>query len=70
MVFLIQHTQNRDSKAIHLKLDELLQKNGKNSQGLVNVEDVSDDQLETMHQHYKTLHEKYEAELKRRKYVA
>src|SRR3989338_4773943 len=45
MVFLIQNTQNRDSKAIHLKLDELLRavKNARNS--LVDLEDLSDQEL-------------------------
>jgi low affinity Fe/Cu permease len=40
MVFLIQATQNRDSKAIHLKLDELLRAIGKARTGLVGLEDM------------------------------
>jgi len=45
MVFLIQNTQNRDSQALHLKLDELIraQKGARNS--LLNLDDLSDDEL-------------------------
>src|SRR5829696_8650564 len=46
MVFLIQHTQNRDSQAIHVKLDELIRakKGARNS--LLNLDDLSDEELE------------------------
>src|SRR5690349_6503633 len=45
MVFLIQNTQNRDAKAIHLKLDELIRavKDARNN--LVDLEDMSDEEL-------------------------
>ena len=45
MVFLIQHTQNRDSQALHLKLDELIRakKGARNS--LLNLDDLSDEEL-------------------------
>ncbi|HEY2745237.1 MAG TPA: low affinity iron permease family protein [Polyangia bacterium] len=45
MVFLIQNTQNRDSKAIHLKLDELLRATRSARNTLVNLENMSDDEL-------------------------
>ncbi len=45
MVFLIQNTQNRDSKAIHLKLDELLRATRAARNTLVNLESMSDDEL-------------------------
>jgi low affinity Fe/Cu permease len=45
MVFLIQNTQNRDSKAIHLKLDELLRATRAARNTLMNLEDMSDDEL-------------------------
>jgi low affinity Fe/Cu permease len=46
MVFLIQNTQNRDSQAIHVKLDELIRakKGARNS--LLNLDDLSDEELE------------------------
>jgi low affinity Fe/Cu permease len=48
MVFLIQNTQNRDSQAIHVKLDELIRamKGARNS--LLNLEDISDEELEKL----------------------
>ena len=41
-VFLIQNTQNRDAKAIHLKLDELIKGVGGARTHLVNLQDLSD----------------------------
>lgn len=55
MVFLIQRTQNKDSRALHLKLNELLAAMEGASNRLVNVEDLSEDQLKTLHDHYATL---------------
>jgi low affinity Fe/Cu permease len=48
MVFLIQNTQNRDSRAIHLKLDELIRalKGARNK--LVNLEEMSDEELDKL----------------------
>lgn len=67
IVFLIQNTQNRDSKAIHIKLDELINaiKGARNQ--LVNVEEVSDEELEKLHQHFQVLHEHYMHEIEKRK---
>ncbi|HEX2619153.1 MAG TPA: low affinity iron permease family protein, partial [Phototrophicaceae bacterium] len=45
MVFLIQNTQNRDAKAIHLKLDELIRSVETARNRLVDLEDLSDDEL-------------------------
>ena len=45
MVFLIQNTQNRDAKAINLKLDELLRALKGARTGMVNVETLSDEEL-------------------------
>lgn len=44
IVFLIQNTQNRESKAFHLKLDELL-RSSKGRDSLIDLEDFSDDDL-------------------------
>ena len=52
MVFLIQNTQNRDSKAIHLKLDELIRALGGARDHLVDLEKMSDDQLKTLEREF------------------
>ena len=59
MVFLIQNTQNRDSRAIHLKLDELLKGVKGASNKLVNIEEDSDAVLEELHQQFRDLQSKY-----------
>jgi len=56
MVFLIQNTQNRDAKAIHLKLDELLKGVKGARTGLVNLEQLSDDELEKLQKEFERLH--------------
>jgi low affinity Fe/Cu permease len=45
MVFLIQNTQNRDAKAMHLKLDELIRSNSKARNELIDLEDLNDEQI-------------------------
>lgn len=45
MVFIIQNTQNRDSKAVHLKLDELIRAIGSARNHLVNLDRLSDEDL-------------------------
>lgn len=55
MVFLIQNTQNRDAKAMHLKLDELLKGVKGARTALVDVEDLSDDELEALQAEFKKL---------------
>jgi len=56
MVFLIQNTQNRDAKAIHLKLDELLKGVTGARTGLVNLEQLSDEDLEKLQKEFERLH--------------
>ena len=58
MVFLIQNTQNRDATAIHLKLDELIRavKEARNS--LVDLEDLSDEELKQLQEQFKRIHER------------
>src|SRR5690348_11016763 len=48
MVFLIQNTQNRDAQAINLKLDELIHSIDKASNQMMNIENLSDDELNLM----------------------
>ena len=58
MVFLIQNSQNRDSKAIHLKLNELLKGVEGARDKLINLEELSDDELEAMHAEFKGVHDR------------
>jgi low affinity Fe/Cu permease len=55
MVFLIQNTQNRDAKAVHLKLDELIYgvRGARNS--LIDLENLSDQELEVLQQQFERL---------------
>jgi low affinity Fe/Cu permease len=48
MVFLIQNTQNRDTAAIQLKLDELIRVNQRASNNLLNLESLSDQELDQL----------------------
>src|SRR5213592_4878916 len=57
MVFLIQNTQNRDAKAIHLKLDELIKGVRGARTKLVDLEDLSDEELKELDEEFKTLRE-------------
>ena len=52
MVFLIQKSQNKDSKAIHLKLNELIAANKFASNRMVSVEDLSEKELDKLHEFY------------------
>jgi low affinity Fe/Cu permease len=55
MVFLIQRAQNKDSQAVHLKLNELVAAMQGASNRLVDVEDLTEDELHTLHRHYAEL---------------
>jgi low affinity Fe/Cu permease len=55
MVFLIQNTQNRDSKAIQLKLNELLRGVAGARTALVNLEALSDEDLLRLHREFERL---------------
>lgn len=57
MVFLIQNTQNRDAKAIHLKLDELIRAVKGARTGMVDLEDLSDEELARLQKQFQRLHE-------------
>ncbi|HWN94148.1 MAG TPA: low affinity iron permease family protein [Methylomirabilota bacterium] len=52
MVFLIQNTQNRDTRAIHLKLDELIRAMKGARNNLVNLEEMSDEELDKLHEEF------------------
>ena len=55
MVFLIQNTQNRDTKALHLKLDELLRGVGGARTSLVNLENLSDEELDHLQKEFERI---------------
>lgn len=57
MVFLIQKAQNKDSKAIHLKLNELIASHQGTSNRMVNIEDLSEAELDQLYQFYIRLSE-------------
>ena len=55
MVFLIQRSQNKDALAIHLKLSEIVAALEGASNRLIDVEDLTEDEIKTLHTHYKKL---------------
>ena len=55
MVFLIQHSQNKDALALQLKLNEIVAAIDGASNRLIDVEDLSEDELRILHQHYQRL---------------
>lgn len=74
VVFLIQNTQNRDARAIHLKLDELIRAMRGARTGLVELEKLADEDLDELQKEFHALHQHFEhredavsAEYKRRK---
>lgn len=55
MVFLIQKAQNKDSKAIQIKLNELIAASGKASNRIVDIEDLTEKELDNLHKFYEEL---------------
>jgi low affinity Fe/Cu permease len=55
MVFLIQRTQNKDAQAIHLKLNEIVAALEGASNNLIDVEDLSEREIATLHTHFQKL---------------
>jgi low affinity Fe/Cu permease len=62
MVFLIQNTQNRDAKAMHLKLDELIAATQAARNEMIDIEDLSDDKLQEIAAYYKRKREECDDE--------
>jgi low affinity Fe/Cu permease len=58
MVFLIQNTQNRDARAIHLKLDELIRSIDGARNELIDLEDVTDDRLDVLQKEFEEMRAK------------
>ena len=61
VVFLIQNTQNRDAKALHLKLDELIRSHSPASNDLIDIEKLSDQELHELEKRYELIREEIEA---------
>ncbi len=55
MVFLIQNTQNRDTAALQIKLDELIRATQRAENALLDLEELEDDELEHIREHYELL---------------
>lgn len=61
VVFLIQNTQNRDAKAIHLKLDELIRSHHPANDDLIDIEKLSDEELDALERRYEAIRRECEA---------
>ena len=57
MVFLLQNTQNRDAKAVHLKLDELIRVSKRARNTLVDLEDLSESEIHALELEFRRLRE-------------
>jgi low affinity Fe/Cu permease len=55
MVFVIQQSQNKDTMALHMKLNELIGASEKASNRLIDVEDLTEDELQLIKKYYVTL---------------
>lgn len=66
MVFLIQNTQNRDTEAIQLKLDELIRATEGARNTLIGMEEMDENELEQAHQRYAKLAQEARQEVDRR----
>jgi low affinity Fe/Cu permease len=64
MVFLIQRSQNKDALAIHLKLNEIVAALEGASNRLIDVEDLTEGEIKTLHKHYQGLVAMAKADLK------
>ena len=58
MVFVIQNTQNRDTAAMHIKIDELIRVTQKARNVLLDLEELDDRELETLHRDFQKLAKK------------
>ncbi len=60
MVFIIQNTQNRDARSMQLKLDELIESIGSASDKFINLEDLSDAELDKLHAKFQVMRDEIE----------
>ena len=66
MVFLIQNTQNRDTRAVHLKLDELLRAVQDARNSMLDLENLTDEELDRLQAEFSALREHAQEEARRR----
>jgi low affinity Fe/Cu permease len=64
MVFLIQATQNRDSAALHVKLDELIRAIDPADNAMIDLDELTEEELEKIQKHYLRLARKSKGELR------
>ena len=69
MVFLIQNTQNRDAKAMHLKLDEVIRALQKARNEMVDLENLSDQELNRLEEQFRRVRTKAEHRGKNMRHV-
>src|SRR5215468_11242066 len=67
VVFLIQNTQNRDARAIHLKLDELIKSIDEAQNEMIDIEDLSDEELQRLADKYQKFREECDVRTRRAK---
>jgi low affinity Fe/Cu permease len=60
-VFLIQNTQNRDARALHLKVDELLRSGDKARNRLIDLQNMSDEELDELERQFKICRKRHTA---------
>lgn len=63
MVFLIQKSQNKDSKAIQIKLNEIIASNERASNRIVDIEDLTEKELDQLHLYYEKLADEAEEDI-------
>jgi len=60
IVFLIQNTQNRDARAIHLKLDEIIRAIGEAHNNMIDIENLSDEELHRLSHKFEIIGHKFQ----------
>ncbi|MES2436705.1 MAG: low affinity iron permease family protein [Patescibacteria group bacterium] len=67
MLFLVQNTQNRDAKALQLKLDELLRGSKGSRNSFLDIEELNDEELRALEVEFQQIREKYMKRIEHRK---
>ena len=67
MVFLVQNAQNRDARAMQLKLDELLRAATDARNEMIDLEDLTEEQLQVYCKEFQSMHQRYQQALETRR---